>query len=235
MQWARGRASSATTQLVLFGLADRSDPHGITYVGQATIAEDCSCGVRTVRENLARLEREGVIARFRRTNSKGWRTSDYIVLGPHHEDRGPMEDVTDDELDVNRYPAEVAWTAMEGVPEIVTIVLPADDAARSNRHEPPLGEVLPADDAAPTGSSRPPNRQITPSLAAAPAGEQLEEVHLEKSGEHTDAGRAAPVLAPITEEEAETARRFRVWRDDHPEITKPLDAWRRFTAEAEAA
>ena len=49
----------------------------------------------------------------------------------------------------------------------------------------------------------------------------------------------APDLAAdepsITDEEAETARRFQAWRDDHPRITNPLHAWRQFTADAETA
>lgn len=193
MSWARGQASAVKTkprdevggaQLVLFGLADRCDTHGITYVGQATLAADCSISERTVRENLVRLERRGLIKRIRRTDGRGWRTSDYIVVGPLMVDRRGMADAPDEAFETGRYPEDVVLFARECDDRAWAREMLAQPATVAGRQAPDptesvhLQEALPATDAEPTGESRHPNRQLSPSQPATVAGEQLVESSL---------------------------------------------------------
>ena len=222
MIWARGQASTPASQLVLFGLADAADVYGITYIGQASLAQRCSCGERTVRENLALLERDSLIARRRRNNARGNRSSDYTVLAPLAFDRGSMLDA--DEDCEKRYPPDVVEIArLHGNP-----FLPADDATRDSQpaDHAVRDEVLPADDAEPTGGSLHPYRQITPSLPAPSAGEVVVEVQPEKADESSAAD-----AAPIDPAEAERWAAFQAWRAKHPKVTSVSTAWTHFTAE----
>lgn len=112
--WALGRASSLATQAVLFSLANHADEWGITYVGQDTVAEECSCRRPTVTTNMTRLEEEGLIARIRRHDGAGRRTSDLVVLAPLHAERGALRDV--DKRAASMYPAAVCDLARLGTP-----------------------------------------------------------------------------------------------------------------------
>ena len=72
------RAPSA--KLVLWALVDHSDPYGVSYANQGTIAKECSIVPRTVSTALAALEEQGLILRFHRHDRAGYRTSDVIIL-----------------------------------------------------------------------------------------------------------------------------------------------------------
>ena len=90
--WAWEQPVKGGLKLVLLALAERSDIFGVTYIGQATAAAMTGLSPRAVSENMAKLEQDGIIARFRRARGNGSRTSDWIVLAPLDVDRGRMED-----------------------------------------------------------------------------------------------------------------------------------------------
>ena len=113
MGWARGKASSFGAQAVLSLLADRANEHGITWVGQATLARDAVCSETHVRRSLAVLEQQGLVARVRRHGHRGYRTSDFTVLAPLAIDREGMLDVEDQDVSNGRYPEDVAVLARE--------------------------------------------------------------------------------------------------------------------------
>jgi hypothetical protein len=251
MRWARGKAPSAGAQLLLFGLADRADPQGITYVGQETLAADCSCGETAVRENLRRLERHGLIARLRRHDSRGHRTSDFVVLAPLHSDRGEMVDVDDDDIERERYPVEVGSLARECHDETLQAeFLPAPSAPRSDdlsaqsgaRTSPlsapsaPRHARLPADCAEPNHGSRGAYPRNPRRLPTESEGEQLGN-SVERSGEPTATVPAAeqhdlPADSADRSDESDGERwaDFQAWWSQHPRITNLSDAWRRYTA-----
>jgi hypothetical protein len=74
---------SSPQRLLLLALANRvSDDTGRCFPGQALLAEECTMGVRQVRDHLAALERSGRISRRYRHNGNEGRTSDeYEILG----------------------------------------------------------------------------------------------------------------------------------------------------------
>jgi hypothetical protein len=85
-------------KLLLVALANDAGKHGVTFTGQATLADACSCKRETITRNLALLEEAGYIARVRRTRKNGSRTSDYTVLAPGWPDRGAMITATGEEV-----------------------------------------------------------------------------------------------------------------------------------------
>lgn len=109
MSWAKGRSETIASQAILFAISDYADEWGITYVGQDTLADDCSCRKATVADNLKRLEGLHLIARVRRHDQRGHRTSDHIVLAPLAADRGGMRDA--DKRATEKHPAEVVELA----------------------------------------------------------------------------------------------------------------------------
>lgn len=81
MTWWRDRLTIAPTpKLVLQALITRIDENDRCYPSQATLAKDCSLSERTVRTALAYLEEVGLITRQRRSQSRGYRTSDSIIV-----------------------------------------------------------------------------------------------------------------------------------------------------------
>lgn len=135
VDWCRGRAPDAGTQLVLFAVAARCDDSGVTCrAGLDAIAADCRCSAKTISRKLQALERAHVIARTSRYDKRdGSRRPDWITLAPDPgADRGAM------------VPLAVKH------PELLAALAPP------NGHEGPLG----ARDL--TDRSNPPNRQIGP-------------------------------------------------------------------------
>lgn len=90
--WALGKAPNLASQAVLFALANHANEWGITFVGQDTVAEECSCRRATVTANVTKLEEAGLVARFHRRDAGGRRTSDVIVVAPLAADRGALRD-----------------------------------------------------------------------------------------------------------------------------------------------
>lgn len=118
MEWSKGKAPTIASQAILFAAADYADEWGITYAGQDTLAADCSCRKATVADNLKRLEEHRVIARVRRHDQKGHRTSDHIVLAPLAGERGGMRDA--DKRATEKHPPEVCALARRLVTPGVT-------------------------------------------------------------------------------------------------------------------
>lgn len=114
--WALGKAPNLASQAVLFSLANYANEWGITFVGQDTIAVDCSCRRPTVTANMTKLEDDGLIARVRRHDPGGRRTSDVIVLAPRWADRAPMASA--DKAAESMFSAEVCALARLGSPGV---------------------------------------------------------------------------------------------------------------------
>lgn len=74
---------------MLLVLADGCDGTGVTFRGQAYLAEVTGFTARTVSAHMAVLERAGLIGRVQRFRKNGSRTSDYTVLAVT-EGRGQM-------------------------------------------------------------------------------------------------------------------------------------------------
>lgn len=223
MQWARGKASTAFSQLILFGIADHASPEGIAYPSQATLARVCSCGERTVREHLALLEESGLIARVRRHSMAGYRTSDYMILAPLAEDRGDMPDVEQEEIDHGRWPEAVGNLARQCDDAVqrgllLSVHLPAHDAGRRDGRAATAGTVtsdgLPADCAEPTGAVRQAYRQDAPDLPAQRAGEQLVEPSKEHEGEPTPSSEKGVPASAVPSVNAVRGDRARTDGDD---------------------
>lgn len=112
--WALGRASGIAPQAVLFSLANHADEWGITFVGQDTVAGECSCRRPTVTTNMARLEEDGLIKRFQRRDGGGRRSSDIVVLAPNWGDRAAMHDA--EKRAATMFSEEVCAAARQGTP-----------------------------------------------------------------------------------------------------------------------
>jgi len=80
--WEAGRARNLkpSTRHVLLALAERANDAGICWPSQATLANDTGLSQATVKRALKELRRERLIARRRRANTRGHRTSDLIRL-----------------------------------------------------------------------------------------------------------------------------------------------------------
>lgn len=110
--WALGKAPNLASQAVLFALANYADEWGITFVGQDTVATDCACRRPTVTANMAKLEDDGLIARVRRHDAGGRRTSDIVVLAPNAPNRGSLLDA--DKRAGSVFSADVCALARQG-------------------------------------------------------------------------------------------------------------------------
>jgi len=79
--WAYGQPiANAAMKFVLLALADMADEANSCYPGQSKLAVMTGQSARTVRRHLADLEAAGFIARARRFDDQGHRTSDRYVL-----------------------------------------------------------------------------------------------------------------------------------------------------------
>jgi hypothetical protein len=96
-------------KLLLLVLANHADKDGVTYAGRALLAQECCCRTATITTNFAKLESLGLVKRLERRRGNGSRTSDWTVLAPQLEDRGPMIDAASDE-----YPEGVSQLAQRG-------------------------------------------------------------------------------------------------------------------------
>jgi hypothetical protein len=81
LAWAaRQKTGGPGPKAVLLSLAKRVDEDWSCYPGQDTLAEETEQSVRTVRDQLKRLEEAGLIRRETRGRSGGGRTSDRYFL-----------------------------------------------------------------------------------------------------------------------------------------------------------
>lgn len=109
---AEQRAPSGGCKLLLMMLANSADTYGCTFVGQVLLAERCQCERETVSRNMAKLRDAGLIASAQRRRANGSRTSDWTVLAPNADDRGPMGDAP-----LEEFPQMVTDLARVGRPE----------------------------------------------------------------------------------------------------------------------
>lgn len=114
MTWAyEQNVDSALAKFILITLANHAHPDGVTFVGQAFLAERCSLSVRSVRKQEAYLDSLDLIGRLQRARENGSRTSDWIVLGPGMgRRRAPMRAPDPDEY--RGRDRKVVELAMEG-------------------------------------------------------------------------------------------------------------------------
>jgi hypothetical protein len=87
-------------------LSNTADPSGICYPGHELLARRCCCSTRTIVRQMQGLETAALVKRHERRRRNGSRTSDWIVLAPHADDRSPMLDANNRE-----YPEAVAALA----------------------------------------------------------------------------------------------------------------------------
>lgn len=79
--WAtRQRGLKPATKLLLIQLADHHNPVNGCFPGQELLAEECEMSVRSVREHLGILERDGLIRRIKGGGSGSRRPSDRYVF-----------------------------------------------------------------------------------------------------------------------------------------------------------
>lgn len=89
LTWAFDQALKPDLKIVLLALADYADGDGVCWPGQKSIAAKAGMSERTVREKLLALEELGYIARRRRQNSDGYRSTDEYKLLPVNPAGGP--------------------------------------------------------------------------------------------------------------------------------------------------
>ena len=89
LTWAFDQALKPDLKIVLLALADYADGDGVCWPGQKSIAAKAGMSERTVREKLLALEELGYIARRRRQNSDGYRSTDEYKLLPANPAGGP--------------------------------------------------------------------------------------------------------------------------------------------------
>lgn len=82
MTWAFEQDLPPDLKIVLLALADYANGDGVCFPGQQSLAKKCSIAERTLRDKLTRLEELGLVARRRRQDSDGYRTSDEYRLLP---------------------------------------------------------------------------------------------------------------------------------------------------------
>jgi len=163
MAWAKQvRAGGPGIKAVLLVLADYADEAWSCWPSQQRIAEETEQSLRTVRDQLARLEQMGLIARQARFPAQGrGRLPDRYVLAPGLGAEPPP-------ASGDTPPAPPAPPAGWGGPGLVPgrpmpADLPADSAGiadlgfscRTNRQDLPVGGDQPADDAGLTGNLLP--------------------------------------------------------------------------------
>jgi len=78
--WAYQQPITTGAKFVLVALADLADEGHSCYPGQAKLASMTGQGERTVRRQLLELQAAGYLARMRRFDAQGHRTSDRYVL-----------------------------------------------------------------------------------------------------------------------------------------------------------
>lgn len=84
-QWAMDYQGDPTRKLLLITLALKANSHGVTWVGQDTLAEACCVTICTVGRHLAVLEAENMIRRYHRYELNGRkksRNSDVTMMAP---------------------------------------------------------------------------------------------------------------------------------------------------------
>lgn len=89
LTWAFEQDLKPDLKIVLLALADYANDDGTSFPGQRSIGIKTSMSERTVRTKLAELEELGYIARRRRTNGDGYRTTDEYKLLPAGSAAGP--------------------------------------------------------------------------------------------------------------------------------------------------
>ena len=79
--WAiKQKTGSPIAKCLLMACANYANENGRAWPSQDTLAVDCDMSARTVREWLKVLEEQGLIQRERRSDKRGHRLSDYIIL-----------------------------------------------------------------------------------------------------------------------------------------------------------
>lgn len=189
--YVRGRGTRPLEQLLLYAIADHCDEAGVTWVKKETIAASASCSARAVGVNLKRLEQADLIARVRRHDDRGYRTSDYIIVAPLADDRGAMIDAVDcPRSRLYQDDARVLQLACTPGPDLTAPAAPrripaAATAARS--------QGLTAPHAGPNRTSGQSYPHLTPVLSAPDAPNTLREAFNGSQSETTldAAGQAA--------------------------------------------
>lgn len=81
MTWAvKQKVGNATGKAILLMLANYADKDGYCMPGQKTLAMECECSERTIRDWLTKFEEMALVKRDERRRDDGYRTSDAIVL-----------------------------------------------------------------------------------------------------------------------------------------------------------
>lgn len=132
--WAQSqRLGNVALRFTLLTLAGYADQYGRLWPSQEALADETEQSVRTVRDQLKRLEGLGLISRTRRNTASGHRTSDLIQLN---------YDVV---LDL-RHPWEIPDAVVADSSDPVAEPLPAESAGRggpTGKYGPPTGRLLP--------------------------------------------------------------------------------------------
>lgn len=77
--WAKRQpCTSPTEKCILLVIADYAGPDGTCYPGQATVASQACCSIKSVERALAAFEQRGWLSRTLRRRPDGYRTSDLI-------------------------------------------------------------------------------------------------------------------------------------------------------------
>jgi len=134
--WAlRQRCATATEKAVLLVVANYAGADGMCWPGQATVAAQACCSIKTVERCLARFEEFGWILRTRRYREGGYRTSDLIEL-PQDAAPEPVKSLSDrlsvrpsapPENDLTRHPDQSYPTACPILPDCVSEQEPLDE------------------------------------------------------------------------------------------------------------
>lgn len=97
--WAIGQSGMGIgAKCCLVMLANHANRAGICWPGRKLLAQECDCRPETISKHMAVLEERGLISRAERRRRNGSKTSDWIVLAPLAQDRGPMIDADPSEL-----------------------------------------------------------------------------------------------------------------------------------------
>lgn len=128
------RGVKSGPKFVLVAIANVADKAGVGFPGRVTLAQATASRPETVSENLGRLADAGLIARVQRRRGNGSRTSDWIILAPHHPDRAPMADALPDDYPDDEV-ANLARTSSGG--ESSPEVYPPGQVRNSGAPEPP--------------------------------------------------------------------------------------------------
>lgn len=131
--WAYRQAiANAAMKFVLLALADMADEDNSCYPGQSKLAVMTGQSARTVRRHLADLEAGGFIARARRFDERGHRTSDRYVLPL----KGLPVNLTTGQSDHRSNQPEVNLASGQSVPTSKGTT--AADKGETNRPDRPL-------------------------------------------------------------------------------------------------